>query len=81
MRLKVSKGWFQKDSHKAEQLLEESKDEAVRIMRELHNIVYHLRPTLLDDLGLVPALRWLAESRDWQEPVEVEVKGNWSKGD
>lgn len=79
MRLKVSKGWIQKDTRKAEALLEESKDEAVRIMRELHNIVFHLRPTLLDDLGLIPALRWLAESRDWKEPLEVDVKGNWSK--
>lgn len=79
MRLKVSKGWIQRDTRKAEALLEESKDEAVRIMRELHNIVFHLRPTLLDDLGLVPALRWLAESRDWREPLEVDVQGNWSK--
>ena len=79
MRLKVSMGWIHKDTRKAEALLEESKDEAVRIMRELHNIVFHLRPTLLDDLGLVPALRWLAESRDWKEPPEVDVQGNWSK--
>lgn len=79
MRLKVSKGWIQKDARKAEVLLEESKDEAVRIMRELHNIVFHLRPTLLDDLGLIPALKWLAESRDWKRPLEVEVQGNWSK--
>lgn len=79
MRLKVSKGWIHKDTRKAEALLEESKDEAVRIMRELHNIVFHLRPTLLDDLGLVPALRWLAESRDWKEPLEVDVQGSWSK--
>ncbi|GAB6151524.1 hypothetical protein JCM17380_02740 [Desulfosporosinus burensis] len=79
MRLKVSMGWIHKDTRKAEALLEESKDEAVRIMRELHNIVFHLRPTLLDDLGLVPALRWLAESRDWKEPLEVDVQGSWSK--
>lgn len=80
MRLKVSKGWIQRDPQKAEELLEESKDEAVRMMKELHNIVYHLRPTLLDDLGLVPALRWLAESRDWKAPIDIEVRGNWSKG-
>lgn len=80
MRLKVSKGWIQRDPRKAEDLLEESKDEAVRIMRELNNIIYHLRPTLLDDLGLVPALKWLAESRDWKVPIDIEVQGNWSKG-
>ncbi len=78
MRLKTGQGWLKRDLDRAEELLEESKNEAVRIMRELHNIIYHLRPTLLDDLGLVPALRWLAESRDWGQAVRVEIKGEWS---
>ena len=31
---------------------------AQQILRELRNIIYGLRPTILDDLGLVPAMRW-----------------------
>ncbi len=29
----------------------------------VHRIIYDLRPTLLDNLGLIPALRWYAETR------------------
>lgn len=32
-------------------------------VRELQTIIYDLRPSLLDDLGLTPALRWYAETR------------------
>lgn len=31
---------------------------AQRILQELRKIIYGLRPTVLDDLGLVPAIRW-----------------------
>ncbi len=78
MRLKAGQGWLKRDLYRAEELLEESKNETVRIMRELHNIIYHLRPTLLDDLGLVPALSWLAESGEWGKDVQVEVHGEWN---
>lgn len=40
-------------------------------VRELQAIIYALRPSLLDDLGLVPALRWWAESRLEAEGVRV----------
>lgn len=32
-------------------------------VKELQNIIYDLRPSLLDDLGLVMALRWYAQER------------------
>lgn len=32
-------------------------------LREIQHIILDLRPTMLDHLGLVPALRWYAESR------------------
>ncbi|MFC1902641.1 histidine kinase [Chloroflexota bacterium] len=35
---------------------------SIKILDEIHRLIYQLRPTLLDDLGLVAALRWLAES-------------------
>lgn len=40
-------------------------------VRELQTIIYDLRPSLLDDLGLTPALRWYAESRLESEGVHV----------
>ncbi|MEW5718364.1 MAG: cache domain-containing protein [Chloroflexota bacterium] len=32
-------------------------------LEEIHRIILDLRPTMLDHLGLVPALRWYAETR------------------
>lgn len=32
-------------------------------LAEIHRIILDLRPTMLDHLGLIPALRWYAESR------------------
>ena len=41
-------------------------------VKEVQNIIYDLRPTLLDDLGLVPALHWYTESRLKEKGVAVE---------
>jgi signal transduction histidine kinase len=42
--------------------LEASRTLASGILTELRKIVSGLRPTILDDLGLVPAIRWYARS-------------------
>jgi len=34
---------------------------SIGILDEVHKLIYELRPTLLDDLGLVAATRWLTE--------------------
>lgn len=33
-----------------------------RTLEDLRNIIYDLRPTMLDDLGLIPAVRWFART-------------------
>jgi two-component system sensor histidine kinase UhpB len=38
------------------------RDISNRTLEELRKLVYGLRPTMLDDLGLVPAIRWYARS-------------------
>jgi len=35
---------------------------ALKTLDEIHKIIYELRPTLLDDLGLVAAVKWHAEN-------------------
>ena len=37
----------------------------------VHKLIFDLRPTMLDHLGLVPALRWFAQSR--LEPAGMQV--------
>jgi signal transduction histidine kinase len=48
-------------------------DMTERNARVVRNISLLLRPTMLDDLGLVPALRWLAREVSRTSPVEVDV--------
>jgi two-component system sensor histidine kinase UhpB len=35
---------------------------ATHVLEELRQVVHNLRPTILDDLGLVPAIRWYAHA-------------------
>lgn len=41
--------------------LTEARAFAARTLAEVHALIYELRPSVLDDLGLFPAIRWLAE--------------------
>ncbi len=51
--------------------LEEVKRLAAQTLDQTYDLIFDLRPTTLDDLGLVPAIRWYAESR--LEPLGVQV--------
>ena len=48
------------------------KDLAVRAISELRQLVADLRPAQLDDLGLVPALHWLAD--EWRDRLHMDVR-------
>ncbi len=52
------------------QLLQDMTERNVSVVR---NISLLLRPTMLDDLGLVAALKWLAREVSRTTPLEVEV--------
>ena len=43
-------------------------------LEDIHKLMFDLRPSMLDQLGLIPALRWLAETR--LEPKGVRVNVN-----
>ncbi|HSO27013.1 MAG TPA: GAF domain-containing protein [Anaerolineales bacterium] len=47
---------------------------AQRTLDGVHKLIFDLRPTMLDHLGLVPALRWFAESRLRHQGVRVTVE-------
>jgi signal transduction histidine kinase len=52
--------------------MEDAQAMAARSLDELHRIIYDLRPSILDDLGLLPAIRWMA-MRDLV-PLGVQVR-------
>ncbi len=70
MRLETAVAAFPGDL--ARQRLVEAKDLTVRTLDELHRLIYDLRPSVLDDLGLLSAIRWYAERH--LEPLGVTVR-------
>ena len=46
---------------------------AMRTLKDLRQTAYDLRPTMLDDLGLAPAIRWYARSRLEEAGVHVRL--------
>ncbi len=54
--------------------LEQVKELAVGTLEGVKRIVLDLRPRLLDDYGLLPAIRWYAEERLGQVGVDVVVE-------
>jgi signal transduction histidine kinase len=57
------------------------RDSTMQVTNELRRISLDLRPNLLDNLGLVPALRWLADrlNRESKITTKVLVKGTQKK--
>lgn len=45
---------------------------ATNTLKELRKIIYGLRPAMLDDLGLIPAIRWYARSNLEEAGIRVE---------
>ena len=45
-------------------------------LNNIHKLMFDLRPSMLDQLGLIPALRWLAETRLEPKGVRVNVITN-----
>ena len=54
--------------------LVEAKSLTVRTIEELHRLIFDLRPSVLDDLGLVSAIRWYAERHLERRGVTVRFE-------
>jgi signal transduction histidine kinase len=54
----------------------EAKQLTVRTIEELHRLIFDLRPSVLDDLGLLSAIRWYAERH--LEPRGIAVRCEFS---
>jgi two-component system sensor histidine kinase UhpB len=62
------------DDREACERVEASRQLLQQTMDGLRKLVYELRPTMLDDLGLIPAIRWYARTRLGTEGVQVHVE-------
>ena len=72
--LKAAEAVLPTQPSRSEEILSGLRASVSQTVKELHHIVYDLRPTLLDDLGLVPALRWYAQSRLEENGIKVSVQ-------
>ncbi|MEZ5356838.1 MAG: sensor histidine kinase [Bryobacteraceae bacterium] len=62
-----------KDNERARALLAAAKDGAERTVNEVRNIGLLLRPSMLDDLGLAPAIHWQAREVSRRTGLRVDV--------
>jgi signal transduction histidine kinase len=53
---------------------DEAQAMADRTLDELHRIIYDLRPSILDDLGLVAAIRWMAQRNLGPHGIQVRCE-------
>jgi PAS domain S-box-containing protein len=61
---------------KSETFLRKSQAMSIRILDELHKLIYDLRPALLDELGLMPAISSLADSHLTVSGVKVSLRSS-----
>ncbi len=59
---------------KAKAILRKTQNQSINILEEINRLIYELRPAVLDDLGLVPAVRWLSEINLEKAGVLVNFK-------
>ena len=60
--LEAVAGMLPSGTDEARNRLKKAEQVALDTLDEIHRIIYELRPSLLDDLGLVAAIQWLADN-------------------
>ncbi len=74
MRLEAATGMVDDAAPRIRGLLVDVKNLALRSIDSLHQIIFNLRPAVLDDLGLLPALRWYADHRLRELGIKLRVE-------
>lgn len=62
------------DQKKAEQMVEQAKSLAERLLAEIRRLISDLRPMVLDELGLIPALRNYAKSFSQLAGLDIQIR-------
>ena len=81
--LKLELNAIQRTGNEHERLLRvgSAKHTVEQIMNSVRNIAMLLRPSMLDDLGLVPALTWLCREVSRSSGIEVVIKADKAVND
>jgi len=76
MQLGIAKSRLPKSAKSAQTILEGAEELIQEILWHTREIIAGLRPQVLDDLGLIPALRHLANEFQEDTGAKVEIKTN-----
>jgi signal transduction histidine kinase len=77
--LEAAAGMLPATSDDIKAILKKSQALSINVLDGIHKIIYELRPSVLDDLGLVTAAQWLAESNLEAAGVTVNFKATGRK--
>lgn len=64
---------LEKDPDQLKKEIKDLKDHVKNILKEIRGVMYDLRPSSLDDLGLIPTLRRIASDVEYEHGVTVNV--------
>jgi len=62
------------DQSRVRELVQKAENLSVNILDQLQKVIYELHPLVLDDLGLVAAVRWLLENNLKAAGINVDFK-------
>lgn len=72
--LEAVAGMLTAGDSQARGVLRKAQSLSISILDGIHKLIYQLRPSLLDDLGLVAATRWLADNNLVAAGIKVNFK-------
>jgi signal transduction histidine kinase len=67
------------DAERLKAAMRKNQDLTIKTLEDIHRLILDLRPSVLDDLGLIPALEWYAKNRLEPEGVKVNVESSGSE--
>jgi signal transduction histidine kinase len=81
MRLDSALSTPDESPRKIKDILKDTKSLAIHTVDNVHKIIFDLRPAILDDLGLISAMRWYSQNRLKEKGIDgrVEVDGEEKK--
>lgn len=73
LQSEISERSFAIDAQRARQELAALRESVNRTLQELRGLIFELRPTILDDLGLAPTLKRYAQTLVDKHAIQVEM--------